>query len=359
MKFPLVESIIWSIVVILFIIIFILVVYLKILRSNIRINFRKNTNYTSIVERLLIDYLYAEKEGVLISKKQQKIINKFKKGFLSKRKQKIIITTFYNLSKEISGNMIDSMDKLYQEVGLPGHSVKKLRSKRWNIVASGIKDLRHFEFKRPQKLVEKFINHPREEVRREAYLYFVQLFEFEGLSFLDHLKAPLSEWDQIQLLGEIEKFDNQQIGDVSNWLQSSNEYVILFVLKIVKLFNCLETKDILLDLLHHKNIEIRLVAIDTLTHFEVTEAKEFLKTNIANLSEKELIAFFTLLEKTANSKDGLFVVNYTSHPNFEIQYKALKVLQKVDKNLYNKLEKQSQDHSYNEIINFLDYSYGV
>lgn len=358
MKFPLIESVIWSIVVILIVIIFILVVYLKILRANIRITFKKNIKYKDNVEHLLIEYLYAEEKGVLFSKKQQKIINKFKRGFLSKRKRKIMIATFYNLSKEISGNMIDSMDKLYQEIGLPAYSVKKLRSKRWNIVASGIKDLRNFELKKPQKLVEKFINHPREEVRREAYLYFLQLFEFEGLNFLDHLKAPLSEWDQIQLLGEIEKFDHQ-IGDVSKWLRSDNDYVILFVLKIVKLFNCLETKNFLFDLLQHQNIEIRLVTIETLTHFEIPEAKEILKEKINKLSDKELINFFNLLEKTATIQDSLLIIKYVSHPNFEIKHKALKILKSVDENLYNKLEKQSEDNSYNDIINFLDCSYGV
>ena len=332
--------------------------YFDCLLKNIRITFKKSINYKDHVEHLLIEYLYAEEQGVLFSEKQQKIINKFKRGFLLKRKRKIIIAAFYNLSKEISGNMIDSMDKLYQEIGLPEYSVKKLRSKRWNIVASGIKDLRNFEFKKPQKLVEQFINHPREEVRREAYLYFLQLFEFKGLDFLDHLKAPLSEWDQIQLLGEIEKFDHQ-IGDVSKWLTSSNDYVILFVLKIVKLFNCLETKKILFDLLHHQNLEIRLVTIDTLSHFEIPEAKEILKEKIDELTEKELIAFFNLLEKTATIVDSLLIVIFTSYPNFEVKYRALKILKSVDENLYNKLEKQSEDNSYNDIIHFLDYSYGV
>lgn len=358
MRFPLIESVIWSIVVILVVIIIILVIYLKILRSNIRIIEKKNIRYRKTVEKYLIQFLYSEDEGILLSNEQKKIIKKFKRGVLSRRKRKIISDTFFVLSQEISGNMILTMHKLYEEIGLLKYTTKKIKSKKWNIVAIGIRDARRFNIEKLKEEIVDFINYPREEVRREAHLYFLELFGYDGLSFLDDLKVPLSEWDQIQLLGEIQKIENHLILDVSKWLTSENDYVILFILNIVKLFNRLETKEILLTLLHHKNKEVRLKAIEVLTHFEVKEAKYILKSKFATLSIAEKIYAFDLFAKVATPEDNTFIVTYTTHENFEIKHKALSILKRIDKNLYDKLEKTSDDKDYNKIINFLDYSYG-
>lgn len=359
MRFPLIESVIWAIVVILVVIVIILVVYLKILRSNIRIIESKNIKYRKTAEEYLIQFLYSEDEAILLSNQQKKIIKKFKKAVFSKRKRKIISDTFFILSQEISGNMILTMHKLYEEIGLLKYTTKKLKSKKWNIVAIGIRDARRFNIEKLKDSIVKFINHPREEVRREAHLYFLELFGYEGLSFLDDLKVPLSEWDQIQLLGEIQKIENHLIVDVSKWLTSENDYVIIFILNIVKMFNRLETKEILLTLLHHKNVNVRLKAIDTLTHFEVLEAKYILKSKFSELSLAEKIASFDLFEKVCDLEDNTFIINFTTNDNFEIKNKALSILKKIDKPLYDKLEKESEDEDYNRIINFLECSYGT
>ena len=359
MKFPLIEAVIWSLIVVLLVIIFILVIYLKILRRNIRIVEKRNIKYRKTIEELLVEFLYTEtSEDEKFSESQQKIIQKFKKGLVSKRKRKIITQTFLQLDQQVSGQMIVVMNRLYKEIGLLNYALRKLRSRKWYIVGIGIKDLRQFKVRRAKHAVAKLVNHHREEVRREAHLYFLELFGYEGLQFLNDLEVPLSDWDQILLLGEVENLENHEITDVSHWLVSENDYVILFVLNIIKVFNRLETKEQLLNLLYHKNEEVRIKAIDTLTHFEVSEAKEILKNKYETLSTKEKIAFYHLFEKTASAEDDMFLVEHITEENFEIKYKALKILSEVNSNLYSKLEKDSDDESYNRIIQFIDYSYG-
>jgi hypothetical protein len=337
----------------------ILVFYLKVLRRNIRVKEKRKIKYTTIVEQLLISFLYSEEEGVYLSERQNQIIQKFKRGFFSKFKRKIITSSFIKLSHEISGNMIVIMHKLYEEIGMTKFAYKKLRSKKWNIVAIGIRDIREFKIVKAKNKISKFINHSREEVRREAHLYFIELFGFEGLTFLDDLKVPLSEWDQIQLLGKIQNFEDHEILDITKWLKSENDYVVIFMFSIAKIFNKFDTKDLILNALNHRNLEVRLKAIDVLTHFEIKETKGILKNKIEQLSIKEKIAFFVFLEKTASEEDRLFLIDHINHENFDIKYKALKILNTIDNSLFNKLEKTSEDESYNKIIKFLDYSYGV
>lgn len=359
MAFTLFEAVIWSLVIVLAIIIIILVFYLKILRRNIRVTEKRNKKYKKTIEELLIQFIYAEEEGVKFSKEQKDIIKKFRKGLVSKRKRKIITDTFLKLDQEVAGHMIEQMNMLYKEIGLLNFAIKKLRSKNWHIVAIGIKDLRQFKVRRVKKAIAKLINHEREEVRREAHLYFIELFGFEGLDFLHDLKVPLSEWDQILLLGEAENLENHEIVDVIEWLKSENDYVVLFVLNIVQVFNRLETKNFLLKLLYHKNEKVRLKTIETISHFEIYEAKKILKEKFNKLTVKEKIAFFNLLEKTATSDDGMFLLNHVTDEEFEIKHKSLQILKNVNLDLYSKLEKVSEDKEYNRIVKFLDYNYGI
>lgn len=359
MNLPLIENIIWTLVVLLSFVIIILILYLKILRNNIRVKKSRNIKYTNIAEKLLVEFLYSEEEATALSKSQIRIIRHFKKGLSSKYKRKIIIKTFIKLTNEISGNMIVLMHKLYDEIGLLKFAYKKLRSKKWHIIALGIRDIRQFKVKKAHTHITKFNNHPREEVRREAHLYFIELFGYEGLNFLDDLELPLSEWDQIQLLRKIEKIDNNEILDITKWLKSENDYVVIFMLTIVKLYNRLETKDILLEKLTDENLDVRLKATEVLTHFEVVEAKEILKNKFDTLTLKEKLAFFDLLEKTATENDSVFVIDHISSSNFEIKHKSLRILKAINKNIYDKLEKTAADDSYNKIIHFLDYSHGL
>lgn len=358
MGFTFFEALIWALVIILSIIIIILVFYLKILRNNIRIVEKRNIKYKKNIEALLIEFLYSESKEGKFSSSQKKIIRKFKKGLNSKRKRKIISETFLQLDQQVSGQMVDQMNILYKEIGLLNYAIKKLKSKNWHIVAIGIKDLRQFKVRRVKNLVLKLINHRREEVRRETHLYFIELFGFEGLDFLDNLKAPLSEWDQILLLGEVENLENQELIEVEQWLKSENDYVIIFVLSIVQMFNRLETKESLLELLSHKNEEVRLKSLEVITRFEILEAKELLLNKYDELTIKEKIQFFIYLEKMGTSDDVMFLLDNVNNEEFEIQYRALQILKKVDTNFFNKLEKKSDDEEYNRIVEFLEVSYG-
>lgn len=360
MEFTLFEAVIWAFIVVLSIIIIILVFYLKILRNNIRITVRKNEKYKKTIEGLLIEFLYAEEEDGKYSSKQKKIIAKFKKGLISRRKRKIITETFLQLDQQVSGQMIKQMNNLYKEIGLISFAIKKLRSKKWHIVAIGIKDLRQFKIRRVKGAISKFINHEREEVRREAQLYFLDLFGYKGLDFLTDLKVPLSDWDQILFLEEVSNLENHEIEDVTKWLDSENDYVIIFVLQIVQMFNRLETKEYLLKLLNHNNKEVRLKCLEVITHFEISDAKPILLDNYEQITLKERIAFFEYLEKTATAEESVFLLNHVNDENFEIKFKALQVLQKVNPEMYSKLEKNSEDdEEYNRIVEFLDVSYGV
>lgn len=349
------ETIIWNIVFSLLAFVLFLIVFLLILRIKIRIDEKKYKKYEQEIEQVLIEYLYYVNEGGDITDAKK---NEIKNDLSNKKKRKIISIIFLKLRQEVSGELIINMGELYEKIGLYSYDKRKLKSRKWNSIALGIRNLRMFGVKEIQNSISKFINYSRAEVRREAHLYFVGVLGFKGLNFLDDLKTPLSEWDQIQLLGQLKNFNDQEISDISKWLKSDNDYVILFTLNIVNLFNRLETKNELLLLLNHNNETIRTKAIELLSKFEIIDAKPILKDNYSNLSTKEKLAFWDFLKFNADTKDTSFILKHLNEDNFEVKHKLLKILRSINEEEFKLLDSNTNDEPLNKIIHFINYNYG-
>ncbi len=302
-----------------------LVIYLKNLRDRLKIKGRIEATYQKKYESDLIEYLYAG-EGENISPEQQKKVDYLKKCAVNPLKRKLIIKTFLKLRNEVSGETADAIQNLYYKTELINSASSKLKSKKWDTVARSIKELTQFEIKEAHDKIILLVNHPKKEVRNEIQKYLVKLFRFDGLEFLDVLENQLSEWDQIQLLEILNKFDNPHIPDMSNWLASKNDSVVSFAIKLAKLYNQFGAKDDIIALFNHPNIEIRIQAIDIVAHLGIYEAAEILKKDLFSRSLEEQIAFFKMMEEMSMPDDIPFIKDYIDHENFFIRISVMKIL---------------------------------
>ena len=353
-NFPFLIKLAWIISAALLSAIFILTVVLKILRASLRKRDEDKIRFRKTYEASLIEYLYSGTEDEALSEIQKSIIEDLKMAVCIREKRKVIISILYNLLNEVSGEMSDSIKVLYFQTGLYGYSKNKLQSGKWHIIAKGIGELTRFKIDEAYDDVKKFIYHDRMEVRKETQLYMVNMFRFQGLSFLNTLEAPLSEWAQVQLLETLQRFDDQQICDIRPWLKSKNNTVVMFALKLAKIYNQFEVKDTLMDLLSHSKRKIRVYAIDVLTSLYGIEAKEVLKTNFKDLSLKEQISFFGLLEKLVVPDDEPFIEKHLFHENFEIQLLALKILKSINLDKYMGIQKKAKKKSNPDILEFVN-----
>lgn len=352
-EFPLLVKLVWMLCGFLALIILIIAICLKVLRHSLRTKEIEVKKFKKDYEAILVEYLYSGNEDGEISDTQLAIIEKLKTDIQKKSRQKIITSILYDLMNEVSGEMSQSIKTFYYKTGLINFALSKLKSKSWEVVAKGIGELRRFRVEEVHEDISKFINHPRSEVRRETELYLVNLFLFDGLSFLDHLKKPLSEWSQIQLLETLQQFDNQQICDIKPWLKSSNNSVVIFALKLAQVYNQFEVKDVLMELLSHEDKNIRVTTIEVLSHLYGFEAKEMLKANFNDLSLEEQISFFGLLEKLVMPGDEPFIEKHLFHRNFEVQLLALKILKSINIDRFMRLRKLPIDEMDLKLINSL------
>jgi hypothetical protein len=337
--FPFLIRFVWIISGLLALSIVLLTIYLKLIRSHLREKAAEKKKFTRDFEALVVEYLYSGNENEKISTVQQSIILKLKDQISNKFNRKIIVSILYTLMKEVSGELSESIKTLYFKTGLINYALLCLRSTKWFVIAKGIGELTRFQIEEAHDQVVKFATHPRREVRKETHLYLVNLYRFEGLSFLNELKTPLSEWDYIQILEILQKFDDQQICDIKPWLKSTNDTVVLFALKLAETYNQFEVKDVLMDLLSHQNKNVRICAIEVLTHLYGIEAKDMLKVKFDKLSIEEQLSFFGMLEKLVIPSDEPFVEKHLFHKDFEIQLLALKILKSINIDKYIGLDK--------------------
>ncbi|GAA4889787.1 hypothetical protein GCM10023311_12350 [Flaviramulus aquimarinus] len=333
-NFPFLIKLAWFASGTLVLAIFVLTIYLRLIRLKLRKKRQDKAKFKTEYEALLIEYVYSGDDSGETTETQNIIIEQLKDAIKIDFKRKMVVYVLYDLMNQVSGEMSDAIKLFYFKTGLVNYAYNKLNSKKWHVIAKGIGELRRFRVEEASHNIAKFINYPRREVQKETQLYMVNLFLFDGLSFLDDLKTPLSEWAQIQLLETLQKFENQEICNIRPWLKSTNHSVVSFALKLAQIYNQFEVKDTLMELLSHPNKEIRVNTINVLTHLYGIEAKEMLKANFNTLSIEEQISFFGLLEKLVLPDDEPFIEKHLFHKNFEIQLLALNILKEINIDKY-------------------------
>lgn len=353
-KSPLIIQVVWAFIMTIIFFIIIITIYLKYLRSFLRANEKLKNKIEKEYETLVINYLYAGDETDKISSEQQSIIDQLKVNISETFRRNILISTLLKLSYEISGEMAESLHRLYIQTGLLDYSLSKLKSRKWNIIADGIRELTLFHVKEVQGQVKVHINHPKTEVRSAMQLYLVNLFHFEGLDFLNNITTPISEWDQIQLLEVLKLHSNQRVTSINLWLKSSNESVVFFALKLAKIYNQYGVKDELIALLDHKNIKIRIEVIHLLSYLNIIDAKTILKNKFKKLTLEEQIAFFEMMENLYEMTDKPFVMEHILNTNFEIKFSALKILRNLNIEEFNRFKNLTVEPEFVRIVKYIE-----
>jgi uncharacterized LabA/DUF88 family protein len=346
---PVLIQVLWSFCFVL-LFIFILLVFLhSSLRNSLRKKEAIKKKYSEKYETLLIQYLYSEEVS-----EQQKIVQLLHRDSANNFKRNSIVNTLIKLKDEISGELEAAILKLYDDLDLDSFAISKLKTKDPFRIINGIRQLNIFHVKSVHAKILEHVNHEDRLVRKEVQLYLVKLFQFEGLFFLNKLEAPLSEWNQIQLLEILKKFDNQDIPDVTAWLKSTNKFVVLFALKLVRVYNLYEKEKNLIDLLSHEDQKVRLETIITATHLQQLSIKSVIISKFENISLEEQIAFFNFLKIAYESTEVDFIHTHIYHTDFDIKRIALDLLKSNHKEIYDSLDPNSEDKDFTKIINFMN-----
>lgn len=323
---PLLIKIIWMVIILeLFLIIYSLT-YLFIIRKKYQKNYKEYKSLVTKYQEILINYIYLTDEEV---EERMQIEKKLKKAINNNFDRAVIQKLILRLHADLSGELATFLEKLYSDLDLVKYSLKKMNSAIWHIKIKGIREVTQMKVKGVYDKTLKLINNKNVLLRREAQLTMVKLYQFEGLKFLDTLEFPITEWQQIQLIEEIQTIRNQELPDLTKWLVSKNDSVVIFTLKIVKLYQQIQTQDTLIKLVLHPSEPVRRAAINVLGYFKITESKTILKQIFKNSPLETQIHIIKALSEIADTVDIPFFETQVKHPEFEISHTATETLKEL------------------------------
>ncbi len=217
----------------------------------------------------LVDYLDPELDNTTIFNSIMPALNK---SF----NREVLINEIIDLSINLQEKEAAKLQELFYNLGLNDDSLKKCRSRRWHKRIKGYRECAFMNIEEAKPIVEEGLHSRNDIVRSEAQLAMVRLNAEDPYGFLDNLKRPFSVWEQ-NIVHEAITYHNLSIPEFMRWLNSENNSVVIFAVKMIHLFKQKNAWNELVALLTHENDRVRLTVIRALGALKVEESQRFLR----------------------------------------------------------------------------------
>ncbi|UCD61307.1 MAG: HEAT repeat domain-containing protein [Flavobacteriaceae bacterium] len=247
----------------------------------------------------------------------------------------VLTEVLLDLQKDLSGDSRNRIFQLYQDLELHLDAIKKLRSWRWELVSKGILELTQMRVLAAYGFIKKFINDKRGVVRKQAQIATVTL-KHEGISyFLDTTRYGISEWQQLKLLDVLNSFEDFTPPRFKAWLTSRNRDVVLFALRLIRHYNQTDANKALIELLKHKNDQIKSEAILCIKDFGVFEALNMLKSVFRMCSVDIKLQILDVISSLGKEEDIEFLESIKKkESNFLVNSKAISAINAIKPDTY-------------------------
>jgi len=201
-------------------------------------------------------------------------------NFLALRKpfRVLFLQRLVDSEKKFSGAAKSKIKGLFKEYNLRDVAINKLDQKKPYLIAQGIRELAVMDHEEAAPKISLFLTHPSQQVYLEAQYAMVKLKGFEGLGFLNTFSSKISEWQQLRLLLSISSLPPDPDITIEKWLESTNDSVVIFTLKLIKKFQLLSFYSKITELLNTSSVEIKIKAIQTLMSLENPDTVAYLSS---------------------------------------------------------------------------------
>lgn len=282
----------------------------------------------ALLEDSLVDYRSYITAGVLRYLKNAK-------------NRQFTIEQLIDSRKNLTGLAADNIIKLYTTLELDNDSIRKLHSKVWHNKAKGIYELYMMNQVRMQDEILKYTNSKNEYLRMEAQTAIIGFLGFDGLSFLNTLTNPLTEWQQIKLLEQLKTLNLvDEIAYLSDWLDSSNETVVLFALKLTDIYQQMQVHSHVVNCLKSNNEKVRRQAIKTLARIADDTTVNILIRHYEEETQGNKKAILRNMAIIAQDTELDFFLAQLQDPDDNLKLEAAIAISKSMRNWQDILQKQ-------------------
>ncbi len=301
----------------------------------LKINVQKSLELW-ISKSILEEYEEGESRGIIIPER-------FNKRLKNIHVRQYTMEALVGSKKELTGTVAQNIVNIYIQLGLKNDSLRNFNSSRWYKKAKGIEELYVMDQKDMLPAIYKHTNNKNDLVRMEAQTAVINFSGFDGLRFLDVTSLPISEWQQLKMIEQLRRMDVQQMNKLGKWLKSVNDYVVIFALKLVEVFQQYHAHDDAAMCLQHKNEKVRSQAIKTLCTIATETTPQLLTSIYQKESYNNKLKILSALGSIATASELAFLESTVlKEEAIELKLDAAKALVKTGPVGLRKLEEQVQ-----------------
>ena len=236
--------------------------------------------------------------------------------------RELLITHIVRAKRSVSGQAGENLISLYEKLGFPEDSMRRLRSRHWQVKARAIQELAAMEQHEYLTKIYRLTNSGNGFVRKEAQTGIVKLTGIEGLRFLNVLSHPMSEWQQICLLEQLPDHADIPLKNYESWLASNNHSVVEFTVSLAGKYQVYSLNEKIISLLTFPAEPVRRRAARTLIdlNHESTAASLAMIYSSCDLSTRLMV--LDILEQTAGAEQVPFISQLLSSSHDQIKIRA-------------------------------------
>ncbi len=305
--------------------------FVFILRNRISAKASKIASKKKILGPMISNFLFFETDS---SKEEKSEYIKLKIEIRELLKEPfnraVLAEILLDLQKDVSGDARKRLFKIYQDLDLHLDAFEKLKSWRWEVVSKGILELTQMQVSTAYGFIKKFINHKKGVIRKQAQIATVSL-KHEGIGyFLDTARFQISEWQQLKLLEVLRNIEDFDPPRFKAWLTSKNKDVVLFALRLIKYYNQNDADAALVELVKHKNDQVRSEAIQCVKEFNVYEALDVMKAVFRKSKVETKIQILDTMASLGKDEDLVFLERIArKSSNFLVKSKAISTINEI------------------------------
>ncbi|MDT8400320.1 MAG: SPOR domain-containing protein [Bacteroidales bacterium] len=292
-------------------------------------------------QQLIISYLYGEADLEMF------------RGIASNRyRRKVLIDQMKDVAVNLKGDSWEKLRSLYLELGLDYDSVSRANARRWHIKIKGFRELAFMNIKDANDEIYRCLNSHNEILRMEAQIALVRLSDDKPFEFLYHLKRPFSQWEQITL-HELIVQHSIEVPLFSQWIDSPNDTVVMFALRMIREFRQNETEDDVRRALGHPNKDVRELAIKVAGDLKMKSTLGVMKRMYKNEDYNNSLEILRSMGKMPDEAYlGFLKLVLDKEDDVQLQIEATKAIENMGEPGIKELVKlmKSEYKNYNIII---------
>jgi hypothetical protein len=290
---------------------------------------------------MIIDYLFADTKP-----------DEFGKIASDDFRRQVLIDQIIDVSVNLKGDAGTKLVGLYKHLNLDKDSIRRAKSREWHLKIKGFRELAFMNIKDANTEIYAALNSPNEILRMEAQIALVRLSDDNPFEFLTHLTRPFSLWEQITL-HELMVQHEVEPPAFSKWLDSPNDTVIMFALRMIREFKQMDAEKGVKMCLSHKSGLVRILAVQVAGDLGMRTTLQSLKQMYKNQDYNICLEIVKSMGKMPDvAMMGFLKLVLDKEDDVQLQIEATKAIENMGEEGVKALVKlmKSEYKNYNIIV---------